>query len=128
VFLQESGPATDGTFGYELFVQEIAPSDAAILNITYQAGFVVISWPGSLTNYQCQSAGSMAAPSWQAVNQFASAVEWDEYCHVGSAGAQIFYRLQTGAMIGGRLMSSKLKPETTARAALTPGALLRSAG
>ena len=32
VFLQESGSGTDGTFGYELFVQEIAPSAPAALS------------------------------------------------------------------------------------------------
>ena len=38
VFLQESGSATDGTFGYELFVQEVSPSDLPILNIAQQNG------------------------------------------------------------------------------------------
>ena len=52
VFLQESGSGTDGTFGYELFVQEIAPSAPAALTIAIQP---VITWPGSLANYQLQS-------------------------------------------------------------------------
>ncbi|HTS18984.1 MAG TPA: hypothetical protein VMP11_15530 [Verrucomicrobiae bacterium] len=67
VFLQESGSATDGTFGYELFVQQISPSDTAAVNIARQGGAVALSWPASLGNWQLQSADSLSAPNWTAV-------------------------------------------------------------
>ena len=67
IFLQESGSGTDGTFGYELFVQEIAPSAAAILSIAVQGSSVVISWPGSLSNYQLQSHDSLTSTNWTPV-------------------------------------------------------------
>ena len=67
VFLQESGSGTDGTFGYELFVQEIEPSDTAAVNIVPQAGSIVLSWPSSLANWQLQSTDSLSNTNWTAV-------------------------------------------------------------
>jgi len=66
VFLQESGSATDGTFGYELFVQDVSPSALPILNITQENGSatVIISWPGSLSNYQLLNSSSLTSPNW----------------------------------------------------------------
>jgi len=58
VLNQESGSGTDGTYGYELFVQEIAPASEPVLGIANQ---LVISWPGSLSNYQLQSRDSLSA-------------------------------------------------------------------
>ena len=67
VFLQESGSGTDGTFGYELFVQQISPSDTAAVNIVRQGGAVVLSYPASLGNWQLQCADSLSTPNWTAV-------------------------------------------------------------
>ena len=67
VFLQESGSGTDGTFGYELFVQEIEPSDPATVNIARQAGSIVLSWPSSLGNWQLQHVDSLSTTNWSAV-------------------------------------------------------------
>ncbi|HVM63034.1 MAG TPA: hypothetical protein VMV72_19400 [Verrucomicrobiae bacterium] len=67
VFLQESGSATDGMFGYELFVQEVSPSDTAAVNIARQGSAVVLSWPASLGNWQLQCSDSLSAPNWTAV-------------------------------------------------------------
>jgi hypothetical protein len=94
VFLQESGSGTDGTFGYELFVQEIALSDAAILNIAVQGSSVVISWPGSLSNYQLQSSDSLTSPNWTAVTNTPALVNGQNTVIVEPTGAQKFYRLQ----------------------------------
>jgi len=47
IFLQESGSGTDGTFGYELFVQETVPAVEPELNISMKA---VITWPGVLAS------------------------------------------------------------------------------
>jgi hypothetical protein len=46
---------TDGTFGYELSVQEIAPSASAVLDIAFKP---VITWPASLSNYRLMSKDS----------------------------------------------------------------------
>ena len=64
VFIQESGSSSDGTFGYELFVQEITPSADATLTIATKP---VITWPASLSNYQLQAADSADSPNWTAV-------------------------------------------------------------
>jgi len=94
VFLQESGSSTDGTFGYELFVQEITPSDAAILNIAVQSSSVAISWPGSLANYQLQSCGSLSNPNWTATTNTRAVVSRQYTIVLSPAGTQKFFRLQ----------------------------------
>jgi len=93
VFLQESGSGTDGTFGYELFVQEIAPSDAAILNIAVQSGSVVVSWPGSLANYQLQSCDSLSNPNWAAMTNTPTVINGRNTIGLQPMAAQKFFRL-----------------------------------
>ena len=94
VFLQESGSGTDGTFGYELFVQEFAPSDAAILKIAVQSSSVAISWPGSLANYQLQSCDSLSNPNWTAITNTPSVVNGQNATVLQLMEAQKFFRLQ----------------------------------
>ncbi len=91
IFLQESGSGTDGTFGYELFVQEITPSSDAVLSIASQP---VITWPASLSNYQLQSSDSPNGPNWAAVTNAPELVNGQNTVIVQSTGAQKFYRLQ----------------------------------
>jgi len=91
VFLQESGSSTDGTFGYELFVQEIAPSAPAELAIAMKP---VITWPGSLSNYQLQSRGSLTSTNWIAVTNAPVLVNGQNTVILDPAAAQNFYRLQ----------------------------------
>ena len=93
VFLQESGSGTDGTFGYELFVQEIAPSDAAILNIAVQCGSVVVSWPGSLANYQLQSCDLLSNPNWAAMTNTPTVINGRNTIGLQPMAAQKFFRL-----------------------------------
>ena len=93
VFLQESGSGTDGTFGYELFVQEIAPSDAAILNIAVQSGSVVVSWPGSLANYQLQSCDLLSNPNWAAMTNTPTVINGRNTIGLQPMVAQKFFRL-----------------------------------
>ncbi len=71
VFLQESGSGVDGTFGYELFVQEISPSDDAMLSIRSAKTVVTIFWPASLANYQLESSDSLASPDLDTHDGFA---------------------------------------------------------
>lgn len=94
VFLQESGSATDGTFGYELFVQETAPSDAAILSIVVQAGAVVISWPGSLANYQLFSSDSLSGSNWTAAANLPALTNGWNSVTLQPTATQKFFRLQ----------------------------------
>jgi hypothetical protein len=91
VFLQESGSGTDGTFGYELFVQEIAPSADAVLGI---ANLPVITWPASLSNYQLQGSDSPAGPNWTTVTNVPALVNGLHTVIVQPTGAQKYYRLQ----------------------------------
>ena len=91
VFLQESGSATDGTFGYELFVQEVAPSAAAVLGITMNP---VITWPGSLANYQLQSRDSLISTNWTLVTNAPVLLNGQNTVILNPTAAQKFYRLQ----------------------------------
>lgn len=91
VFMQESGSATDGAFGYELFVQEIDPSSSATLNI---ANNPVITWPGSLANYQLQSSSSLSSPNWTAVTNVPVLVNGQNTVILQPTAAQKFFRLQ----------------------------------
>lgn len=90
---QESGSGTDGTFGYELFVQEIGPA----LGILRGAGKVVIHWPATYDNYVLEwSADPTGASGWQRVvvaPQKWLAVEEDP---AAIAGQKRFYRLRQG--------------------------------
>lgn len=96
VFLQESGSSTDGTFGYELFVQEVAPSNLPILGITRQNGSaaVTISWPGSLSNYQLLCGTSLSQPNWTPVTNSPVVVGNQNTVTLPSAAPNQFYRLQ----------------------------------
>ena len=94
VFLQESGSGTDGTFGYELFVQEIAPSAGAVLSLAAVPSGIQVSWPGSLSNYQLQSADSLAAPNWTSVTNMSVLVNGQNTVLLKPSAARKFYRLQ----------------------------------
>jgi len=94
VFLQESGSGTDGTFGYELFVQEIAPSDAAVLAIISQNGSVQVSWPGSLANYGLQSVSSLANANWGFVTNSVVVSGGRNTVVMGTAQTPMFFRLK----------------------------------
>jgi hypothetical protein len=90
VFLQESGSGTDGTFGYELFVQEIAPSSAATLNLANQP---VITWPAALANYKVQSSDSLTSPNWTTVTNLPALVNGQNTIVLTPGGTQKFFRL-----------------------------------
>jgi hypothetical protein len=91
VFIQESCSGTDGTFGYELFVQEITPSSSAVLNLANQP---VITWPAELANYQVQSSDSLTSSNWSAVTNAPALVNGQNTVVLEPAGAQKFFRLQ----------------------------------
>ena len=91
VFIQESGSGTDGTFGYELFVQAITPSSSAVLNLANQP---VITWPGALANYQVQSSISLTSPNWTAVTNTPALMDGQNTVVLTPSGTQRFFRLQ----------------------------------
>jgi len=90
VFLQESGSGTDGTFGYELFVQEITASSSVVLNLANQP---VITWPASLANYEVQSCDSPNGTNWTAVTNSPALVNGQNTIVLTPGGAQKFFRL-----------------------------------
>jgi hypothetical protein len=90
VFIQESGSGSDGTFGYELFVQEITPSSSAVLNLASQP---VITWPAALANYQVQSSDSLTSPNWTAVTNAPVLANGKNTVVLEPTGAQKFFRL-----------------------------------
>ena len=91
IFLQESGSGSDGTFGYELFVQEVAPAATAALAIAMKP---VITWPGSLSNYQLQSRDSLTSTNWTPVTNTPVLVNGQNTVILNPTAAQQFYRLQ----------------------------------
>ncbi len=56
VLNQESGSGTDGTYGYELFVQQIEPTAEPVLNISKK---IMLSWQGESSNYRVLSARTL---------------------------------------------------------------------
>ena len=91
IFLQESGSGTDGTFGYELFVQEVTPSAPATLAIANQ---LVITWPGGLSNYRLQSCDEVTATNWTPVTNAPVLVNGQNTVILAPAAARKFYQLQ----------------------------------
>jgi hypothetical protein len=93
ILLQESGSDSDGTFGYELFVQEITPSPPAVLSI---ATSPVVTWPGALANYQLRYTNTIGAPGpWQPATNVPALINGRWTVILDPADAQTrFYRLQ----------------------------------
>jgi len=93
IFLQESGSGADGTFGYELFVQEISPSDTPAVGIASQNGAIVLSWPASLGNWQLQCSDSISTQNWTAVTNSPSVSSGQNIVTWPPTTAQKFFRL-----------------------------------
>lgn len=91
VLNQESGSGSDGTFGYELFVQEIAPASDAVLSIATKT---VITWPGALANYRLESSDSLSEPNWNAVTNLPVLVDGENTVIESGAAAQRYFRLE----------------------------------
>ncbi len=90
---QESGSNAQGTNRYELFMQEIVPSEPAVLSI---ATSPVITWPGGLANYQLQFTNAVGGPGeWQPATNVPALVNgrWTVIIDPADAATR-FYRLQ----------------------------------
>lgn len=93
VFTQESNSGAQGTNGYELFLQQVLPADDAALNIAVRP---VITWPGSLANYQLQYTNTVGGTGgWQPATNVPALVNnrWTVIVDPAEAPAR-FYRLQ----------------------------------
>lgn len=90
---QESGSGAQGTNHYELFVQQVVPSEPAELNI---ATAPVITWPGALENYQLQYTHRVdGTGEWQVATNVPVLMNGRWTVVVAPAEAQTrFYRLQ----------------------------------
>jgi hypothetical protein len=64
VFNQESGSGSDGTFGYELFVQQIEPATEPSLTIQKK---VFVTWQGNFSNYRVVSSRTVDGTQWEPV-------------------------------------------------------------
>lgn len=93
ILTQESGSGVQGTNGYELFVQQVLPSAPAVVNLTTAP---VITWPGSLANYQLQYTNTVGAPSpWQPATNVPALLNGRWTVILDPSDAQTrFYRLQ----------------------------------
>lgn len=87
---QESGSGSDGTFGYELFVQEIGP----ILRTAYASGHTMVYWPADYSGYTLERAESLLPPvDWIPVDgMFRKFLVWEDSTGQGSSAG--FYRLR----------------------------------
>ena len=90
---QDSASGLDGTYGYELFVQEVVRDARPALAITKSDGGFIVSWPGSATGFQLYQASTPGgawtlAPGSTAV----SAGRWSQA--VSAGGGPQFFRLQ----------------------------------
>ena len=96
VFLQESGSGTDGTFGYQLFVQEVEPSAPVMLAIAMQPATMqpLVTWPGSLSNYQLQSRNALTTQGWTTVTNTPVLTNGQNTVTFPRTPAPQFFRLQ----------------------------------
>ncbi len=60
---QESGSGTDGTHGYELFVQEIGPT----IRTLSSGGGLMMAWSGAYTNYVLEYSTNISEGAWSQV-------------------------------------------------------------
>jgi len=59
---QDSASGLDGTFGYELFVQEIVRETGPRLSVRNVPSGIVVSWVGSAAGFQLYEAATVAGP------------------------------------------------------------------
>ena len=95
VFLQESGSSTDGTFGYELFVQEIDPSSSATVSI---ANSPVITWPAFAVELPVAKQRFIVQPQLDGRHQRAGARERPEHGDPSALGGAAVLQAPAGAI------------------------------
>lgn len=88
---QESGSGSQGTNGYELFIQEVLPASEPCL---YVQKTVVVEWPTSLSNYRLVSADSPDAQIWTPVTNTPVVIGDKIKVLIEPADPQRYFRLE----------------------------------
>jgi hypothetical protein len=92
IFNQESGSGSQGTNGYELFVQQVLPHNPAPelaigLNVT-------ISWPANIDTYQLEWRAQVDAGEWTPVTNAPAVINGMNTVILPPSSPQRFYRLR----------------------------------
>lgn len=92
IFTQESGSGTQGTNGYELFVQEVIPQGPAPeltigLNVT-------VAWPATAEGYQLEWRAQADSGDWMPVTNTPVALHGTNTVILPPTSAQQFYQLR----------------------------------
>lgn len=72
IFSQESGSGSQGTNGYELFVQQVIPQDPPELGI---AQSIVLTWPATGASYQLEHRPDLNSTDWSPVPTSPAVIE-----------------------------------------------------
>ena len=72
IFSQESGSGSQGTNGYELFVQQVIPQDPPELGI---AQSIVLTWPATGASYQLEHRSDLNSTDWSPVPTSPAVIE-----------------------------------------------------
>lgn len=90
IFSQESGSGSQGTNGYELFVQQVIPQDAPALAIAAKAA---ISWPVSGAAFALEYASDVNSTNWTVLSNAPVTIEGRNTVLDDLTNPQRYYRL-----------------------------------
>jgi hypothetical protein len=92
IFNQESGSGSQGTNGYELFVQQVIPQASPVLGI---AQTIALTWPVSGAAYQLEHRPDLNSTNWFAVTNTPGVIDGQNTVLAPpAANPQQFYRLR----------------------------------
>lgn len=91
VMSQESGSGSQGTNGYELFVQQVLPQQAPALAISSQ---VVVSWPDAQGAFELEYSPNADATAWVAVTNAPQVLGGAATVLLPPSAPREFYRLK----------------------------------
>jgi hypothetical protein len=91
IFNQESGSGSQGTNGYELFVQQVIPQAVPNLAITHR---VALSWPVSGAAFQLEYSTDLNSTNWLALTNTAVAIEGQDTVLDSVSYPERYYRLR----------------------------------
>jgi hypothetical protein len=91
IFNQESGSGSQGTNGYELFVQQVIPQAAPTLAIAQK---VALSWPVSGATFQLEYSTELSPTNWLALTNTPVVIEGQNTVLDSVAVPQRYYRLR----------------------------------
>jgi hypothetical protein len=91
IFSQESGSGSQGTNGYELFVQQVIPQDTPALTIAAKAA---ISWPVSGAAFALEYASDVNSTNWTVLSNAPVTIEGRNTVLDDLTNPQRYYRLR----------------------------------